>query len=192
MQRLTTEHEGCDGCPVPAFAGAGDHRSTMGRIMACVKKGLLQSKHDGSCRHPCLCIHGSTARHPGSLPVQQRQSPTPDLAGSIRVRVVGMAAGHAVKHRLRAARCGVDMAAGRAGPAGVAGIDRDHAPRLVVQHCAQGSFPRDPSAAAHRAACLPSPPPHPCVGGRACVSAFRPSPASVPVSPVPRSQWNRA
>jgi len=37
MQRLTAKHEGCDGCPVPAFADAGDHRSTMGRIMACVK-----------------------------------------------------------------------------------------------------------------------------------------------------------
>ncbi len=69
--------------------------------------GLLQRWLDGSCRHPSPCIHGSTARQPGGLPVQLRQSPAPYVAGSIRVRIVSVAAGHAVKHRLRADACGV-------------------------------------------------------------------------------------
>ncbi len=87
----------------------------------------------------CYLLTGRGSRQTRTLlVVQQRQSPTPDDAGRVQVRVFRMAAGHALE-------CpgvpggGIDMPAGRTGPAGVAGTDRDHPVRLVLQHPAQGS-----------------------------------------------------
>ena len=55
------------------------------------------------------------------LAVQQRQSPTPYVAGRICVRVVRVAAGHALECRLALPRRGVDVPARVAGAAGVLG-----------------------------------------------------------------------
>ena len=71
------------------------------------------------------------------LAVQQRQSPTPYVAGRVRVRVVRVAAGHALECRLALPRRGVDVPARVAGAAGVLGRHFDDSGRLVREHLAR-------------------------------------------------------
>ena len=68
------------------------------------------------------------------LAVQQRQSPTPYVAGRICVRVVRVAAGHALECRLALPRRGVDVPARVAGAAGVLGRHFYDSGRLVREH----------------------------------------------------------
>ncbi len=65
------------------------------------------------------------------LAVQQRQSPTRDVAGRVQFRVIPVAAGHALETRLGAARGRVRMATRGAGPAGVGRVHRNQPRRLV-------------------------------------------------------------
>ena len=75
---------------------------------------------------------GHRSRQPRTLlAVQLRQSPTPDVAGRVQVRVVFVRTAHAAEVRLRRSRAGIDVSARGAGLAGVPGIDRDQPRRLV-------------------------------------------------------------
>ncbi len=100
------------GCCVEPFANPWALHSTVDDSMPRASRAL--SRFSGPAGSPFSCAR------PRGLSV----------AGCIRVRIVGMAAGHAMEG-------GRDMAAGMAGLAGVARVHRHQAPRLVVRHRAQ-------------------------------------------------------
>ena len=68
---------------------------------------------------------GHRSRQPRTLlAVQLRQSPTPDVAGRVQVRVVFVRTAHAIEVRLRRSRAGIDVSARGAGLAGYASMAR--------------------------------------------------------------------